>query len=247
MTIEAIGAVFVGAGRPLSIERFRLDPPAPGEVLVAMVASGVCHSDLHVVDGDWVRPTDVILGHEGAGIVQAVGEGVSSPHVGDLVVLAWNAPCGACEPCRRDEVWLCRMPRTGGHRLAPKQVRAHRLDGRPLGVYHGTGTHASHQVIDATAAIPVDPRTPHDVAALIGCAATTGVGAVRATAGVRAGESVVVIGLGGVGLAALMAAVEAGAEVMAISIASPRSWPWRSSWAPATASSPRTRPRMCAG
>ncbi len=213
---DAHGAVFQGAGRPLSIEPFTLDAPGPGEVLVAMVGSGVCHSDLHVVDGDWERPTDVILGHEGAGIVQAVGEGVVSPRAGDLVVLAWNAPCGACGPCRRDEVWLCRAPRTAGHRLAPEQVRAHRADGSPLGVYHGTGTHASHQVVDAAAAIPVDPRTPHDVAALIGCAATTGVGAVRNTAGVRAGESVVVIGLGGVGLSALMAAVEAGAEVIAI-------------------------------
>jgi S-(hydroxymethyl)glutathione dehydrogenase/alcohol dehydrogenase len=176
----------------------------------------VCHSDLHVVDGDWARPTEVVLGHEGAGIVRAVGEGVAEPRVGDLVVLAWNAPCGACGPCRRDEVWLCRSPRTAGHRLAPEQVRAHRLDGRPLGVYHGTGTHATHQVIDATAAITIDPRTPHDVAALIGCAATTGVGAVRNTARIRGGESVVVIGLGGVGLAALMAAVEVGAQVIAI-------------------------------
>jgi S-(hydroxymethyl)glutathione dehydrogenase / alcohol dehydrogenase len=108
------------------------------------------------------------------------------------------------------------MPRTGGHRLAPDQVRAHRPDGRPLGVYHGTGTHATHQVVDASAAIPVDPRTPHDVAALIGCAATTGVGAVRNTAGVGSGDSVVIIGLGGVGLAALMAAVAAGAAVIAI-------------------------------
>ena len=216
MRTQGIGAVFVGPGRPLSVEPFTLDAPGPGEVLVAMVGSGVCHSDLHVVDGDWARPTDVILGHEGAGIVRAVGEGVTEPRVGDLVVLAWNAPCGACGPCRRGEVWLCRTPRTAGHRLAPEQVRAHRLDGRPLGVYHGTGTHATHEVVDAAAAIPIDPRTPHDVAALIGCAATTGVGAVRNTAGVRAGESVVVIGLGGVGLSALMAAVDAGAEVIAI-------------------------------
>jgi S-(hydroxymethyl)glutathione dehydrogenase/alcohol dehydrogenase len=91
-------------------------------------------------------------------------------------------------------------------------VRAHRADGSPLGVYSGVGTHASHQVVDAAAAIAVDPRTPHDVAALIGCAATTGVGAVRDTAGVRAGQSVVIVGLGGVGLSALMAAVDAGAE-----------------------------------
>lgn len=214
---EATGAVFTGPGRPLSIESFTLDVPGPGEVLVAMVASGVCRSDLHVVDGDWARPTEVILGHEGAGIVQAVGAGVTSPRVGDLVVLVWTAPCGTCRACDRGEPWLCATPRGGGHRLAPDAVRAHRRDGSPLGVYSGVGTHASHQVVDAAAAITVDPRTPHDVAALLGCAATTGVGAVRNTAGVRAGESVVVIGLGGVGLSALMAAVDARAgSVIAI-------------------------------
>lgn len=219
MTIEAVGAVFSGPDRPLSIERFALDAPGPGEVLVAMAASGVCHSDLHVVDGDWARPADVILGHEGAGIVRAVGDGVTSPAVGDLVVLAWTAPCGTCSACAREEPWLCPTPRGGGHRRAADQVRAHGTDGRPLGVYSGVGTHASHQVVDAAAAIPVDPRTPRDVAALIGCAATTGVGAVRNTARVRAGESVVVVGLGGVGLSALMAAVEAGAgPIVAVDI-----------------------------
>jgi S-(hydroxymethyl)glutathione dehydrogenase/alcohol dehydrogenase len=216
VTTQAVGAVFAGPKQPLSIEPFTLDAPGPGEVLVAMAASGVCHSDLHVVDGDWVRPTDVILGHEGAGIVQAVGEGVTSPQVGDLVVLAWTAPCGTCRACIRGEPWLCRTPRGSGHRLAVEQVRAHRADGTSLGVYHGTGTHASHQVVDAAAAITVDPRTPHDAAALIGCAATTGVGAIRATARVQAGESVVIIGLGGVGLSALMAAVDAGATTIAI-------------------------------
>jgi Zn-dependent alcohol dehydrogenase len=213
---HAIGTVFMGAGRSLSIESFTLDPPGPGEVLVAMVGSGVCHSDLHVVDGDWARPTDLVLGHEGAGMVEAVGPGVTSPRMGDLVVLAWTAPCETCSACRRGEQWLCPTPRGGGHRRAPDQVRARRADGSPLGVYSGVGTHASHQVVDAAAAITVDPRTPHDVAALIGCAATTGVGAVRNTAGVRAGESVVVIGLGGVGLSALMAAVDAGADTIAI-------------------------------
>ncbi len=216
MGTQAVGLVFTGPRLALSVEPFALDPPGPGEVLVAMVGSGVCHSDLHVVDGDWARPTGIVLGHEGAGIVQAVGDGVTSPRVRDLVVLAWTAPCGTCRACVRGEPWLCPTPRGGGHRLAAQQVRARRVDGSPLGVYSGVGTHASHQVVDAAAAIPVDPRTPHDVAALIGCAAMTGIGAVRNTARVRAGESVVVVGLGGVGLSALMAAVEVGAGVIAI-------------------------------
>lgn len=206
------GAVFTGPNRPLSIETLRLDPPGPGEVLVRMVASGVCHSDLHVVDGDWARPTDVVLGHEGAGLVDDVGAGVDGISVGDLVVLVWTAPCGDCAACRRAEPWLCATPRGGGHRIAPSQVRVHRPDGSPIGVYSGVGSHASHQVVDAAAAIPVDPRTPYDVAALLGCAATTGIGAVRNTANVQAGQSVVIIGLGGVGLSALMAAVDAGAD-----------------------------------
>jgi Zn-dependent alcohol dehydrogenase len=215
----AVGAVFRGPGLPLSIEPFELDAPGPGEVVVAMAASGVCRSDLHVVEGDWPRPADVILGHEGAGVVRSVAQGVTSPAVGDLVVLAWTAPCTSCDACLRAEPWLCSVPRGGGHRLAPGQVRAHRLDGTALGVYSGVGSHASHQVVHASAAIPVDPRTPLDVAALIGCGATTGVGAIRNTARVRVGESVVIIGLGGVGLSALMAAVDAGADpVVAIDV-----------------------------
>ena len=212
--VDAVGAIFTGPRQRLSIEAFRLDPPGAGEVLVAMVASGVCHSDLHVVDGEWARPAQVILGHEGAGIVRAVGEGVMSPRVGDLVVLAWTAPCGVCRACLRAEPWLCLAPRGDGHRMAASHARAHRPDGSLLGVYSGVGTHASHQVVDAAAAVSVDPRTPHDVAALIGCAATTGVGAVRTTARVGLGESVVIVGLGGVGLSALMAARDAGAGLI---------------------------------
>jgi len=222
------GAVFRGPRQPLVAQELRLDPPGPGEVRVRMAATGVCHSDLHVVDGEWVRPTEVILGHEGAGVIELLGDGVleRSPSVapgagpgwriGDLVVLAWTAPCAACTACRRGEDWLCAAPHGGGHRLAADAVRVRRPDGSPVGVYSGVGTHSTGQVVAAEAAIPVDPRTPPDVAALIGCAAMTGVGAVRATAGVRAGDTVVVIGLGGVGLAALMAAVDAGATVIGI-------------------------------
>lgn len=212
--IEVTGAVFKGEGRPLSIERLWLDPPGPGEIRVRMVASGVCHSDLHVVDGDWRRPTDVVLGHEGAGIVESLGADVAGSAIGDLIVLVWTAPCLTCRPCRRGEVWLCATPRGGGHRRDTAQVRLHRADGSPVGVYSGVGTHATFQVVDAAAAIPVDPRTPQDVAALLGCAATTGIGAVRNTAGVRSGETVVVIGLGGVGLSAVMAAADAGASLV---------------------------------
>jgi S-(hydroxymethyl)glutathione dehydrogenase / alcohol dehydrogenase len=193
-----------------------------------MVGSGVCRSDLHVVDGDWMRPSDVVLGHEGAAIIEELGPGVperpvevpagtlasgglAGHRVGDLVVLSWVAPCGSCPACARGEAWLCATPLGAGHRLAPELVRLHRDDGSAVGVYSGIGTFATHQVVAAAGAIPVDPRTPPEVAALLGCAASTGVGAVRNTAGVRPGESVVIVGLGGVGLSALLAAVDAGA------------------------------------
>ncbi len=202
------GLVFGGAGRPLEIEDLLLDEPQGGEVLVRMVASGVCHSDLHVVDGEWDRPANVVLGHEGAAIVEALGPDVPADSLreGDLVVLAWTAPCGSCAACQRAEPWLCTQPRGSGHRLQPDDVRLRRKDGTPIGVYSGIGTFGERQVVAHEAAIPIDPGTPPELAALIGCAVTTGFGAVVNTAGVRAGESVVVIGAGGVGLSAVMGA-----------------------------------------
>ena len=221
-SIAVRGLVYEGSDRPLTVEDLALDPPAPGEVLVRMVASGVCHSDLHVVDGDWERPRGVVLGHEGAGIVEAVGPGGGSdagPMVGDLVVLAWTAPCRRCVACRRGEPWLCREPDGGGHRLDPSLARLHRPGGTRVGAYSGIGTFCTRQVVASAAAIPIHPATPPEVAALIGCAAATGVGAVRNTARVEPGQSVVILGMGGVGLAALTAAVESGASpVVAVDV-----------------------------
>jgi S-(hydroxymethyl)glutathione dehydrogenase/alcohol dehydrogenase len=238
-------AVFLGAAEGFRVEELLLDPPGPGEVRVRILASGVCHSDLHVLDGDWDRPAPVVMGHEGAGIVEELGPGVGAgpgdpandahpgaarpgerglealgpgvgtrtggPAVGDLVVLAWTAPCGACPACARGEAFLCSDPRGAGHRRAAADVRLRRPDGTAVGVYSGIGTMATHQVVAAEAAIPVDPALPPAEAALLGCAVTTGVGAVTQTAGVRAGETIVVFGLGGVGLSAVMGAVLAGA------------------------------------
>ena len=218
MGLTTRGLVFEGAGRPLEIESLVLDEPQRGEVLVRMLASGVCHSDLHVVDGEWERPTGVVLGHEGAAIVEAVGPDAleDAPRKGDLVVLAWTAPCGRCSSCTRNEPWLCTEPRGGGHRLGDEDVRLRRADGTPIGVYSGIGTFAERQVVAHEAAIRIDPSTPPEIAALIGCAVTTGFGAAVNTAGVRAGESVVVIGAGGVGLSAVMAARFADADPIVV-------------------------------
>lgn len=220
MSVETHGLVFAGADHPLTVERLVLDQPQHDEVLVRMVASGVCRSDLHVVDGEWDRPTDVVLGHEGAAVVEAVGPGVPTAdrgiHEGDLVVLAWTAPCGTCAACRRWEPWLCSAPYGSGHRLREGDVRLRRPSGTPIGVYSGIGTFGERQVVAHQAAIPIDAATPPEVAALIGCAVTTGFGAIVNTAGVTAGETVVISGAGGVGLSAVMAARFADASAIVV-------------------------------
>jgi S-(hydroxymethyl)glutathione dehydrogenase/alcohol dehydrogenase len=209
--IPTRGVVFDGPDRPARIEELELDPPQRNEVRVRMAAAGVCHSDLHVVDGEWQRPAGVVLGHEGTAWVESLGEGVTGLEVGDLVVLAWTAPCATCSACERGEPWLC----------SPELQRLHRAAGEPIGAYSGIGTFGEHQVVARSAAIKVDPRTPPEIAALIGCAVTTGIGAVRNTAKVAAGESVTVIGLGGVGLSAVMGAASVGAHPITAIDASP--------------------------
>jgi S-(hydroxymethyl)glutathione dehydrogenase/alcohol dehydrogenase len=220
--LDAVGVVFLGPGA-MEIVPYRVDPPGPGEVRVRMAASGVCHSDLHVLDGDWTRPAPTVMGHEGAGWVESVGPDAApepggaaaranSPRAGDFVVLAWTAPCGRCTSCGRGEGWLCLTPAGSGHRRAPGDVRIRRPDEAALGAYSGIGTLGSVQVVAADAAIPVDPRTDPAIAALIGCAITTGIGAVTRTARVERGQTVAVIGLGGVGLAAVLGARLAGAS-----------------------------------
>ena len=219
--IRTRGVVFQGEGRPAALQELVLDVPQRNEVRVRMAAAGVCHSDLHVVDGEWARPAGVVLGHEGAGWVESCGEGVTGLEPGDLVVLAWTAPCGLCAPCERGEPWLCATPDGDGHRLGPALRRLHRPTGEPIGAYSGIGTFGEHQVVARGAAIKVDHRTPPEIAALIGCAATTGIGAVRNTANVAAGESVAILGLGGVGLSAVMGAAAAGAHPIVAIDASP--------------------------
>ncbi len=207
------GLVFEGAANAPTIQDLVLDPPQAGEVLVRLAAAGVCHSDLHVLDGEWERPAGVVMGHEGAGWIERTGDGVDELEPGDLVVLAWTAPCRHCEACVRDEVWLCSRPQGSGHRLRPEDARLRRAEtGEPIGAYSGIGTFGEHQVVASSAAIKVDRRAPPEIAALIGCAVTTGIGAVRNTATVQAGQSVMVIGLGGVGLSAVLGAVAEGAH-----------------------------------
>jgi S-(hydroxymethyl)glutathione dehydrogenase / alcohol dehydrogenase len=204
-------AVIEGAGQPVHIEELTLDEPRDGEVRVRMLASGVCHSDLHVRDGDWERPGPIVLGHEGAGIVEAVGPGVDTPRVADLVALSWYAPCLTCRECMAGRQWLCTESPSLRHRMTDGTTRLHRPDGKEVLAYLSIGTFAERQVVPATAAIAMPAGVSPEAAALIGCCVSTGVGAALKTAGLEPGASVVVFGLGGVGLSVVMGAALSGA------------------------------------
>lgn len=205
-------AVLESVGSPAVIAELRLAAPGPGEVRVRMLASGVCHSDLHVRDGEWDRPTPIVMGHEGAGIVDAVGPGVGSPRVGQLVALSWLVPCGVCRACRRGQVWACPDSPSFRHRMLDGRTVFSRGAADQILSYCAIATMAEASVVPAAAAIPVPDGTDPAAAALIGCCVTTGVGAVLKTAQVPAGSSVAVIGLGGVGLSCVMGAVVARAS-----------------------------------
>ncbi len=203
-------AVLEQVGEPAVIRDLTLVEPRAGEVRVRMLASGVCHSDLHVRDAEWDRPTPIVMGHEGAGVVEAVGEGVTTHRIGDLVALSWLIPCGVCRSCRRGHVWAC--PDSPSYRHTLLDGATAFSDGAGIRSYCAIGTMAEASVVPAAAAIPVPPETDPAVAALIGCCVTTGVGAVLKTAAVPPGSSVAVIGLGGVGLSCVMGGAVAGAS-----------------------------------
>jgi S-(hydroxymethyl)glutathione dehydrogenase/alcohol dehydrogenase len=204
--------VLEAPGRATRVEDLEIRAPGPGEVLVRTAASGVCHSDLHVRDGEWERPGPIVLGHEGSGWVEAVGPGVESPRVGDLVSLSWYYPCLDCANCRAGRQWLCSGSGALGHRLPDGSTALRQRDGTEVASYLAIGTMAESMITAATAAIPIPSAVPAEVGALIGCCVSTGVGAVLKTAEVPPGASVCVIGLGGVGLSAVMGAVLAGAR-----------------------------------
>jgi S-(hydroxymethyl)mycothiol dehydrogenase len=207
------------AAGPVLPEPILVDEPGPGEVLVRIEASGVCHTDLHVKDGKIGAPP-MLLGHEGAGVVEAVGDGVTEPRVGEYVILAWRAPCGRCRFCRLGLLHLCSASLNA-------QPRQH----TPAGVYPppilGIGTFATHTVVAASQAISVSRADiPPAQACLIGCGVMTGIGAAWYTAGVRAGSTVAVFGCGTVGTSVIQGARHAHAsKIIAVDIA-PRKLEW---------------------
>ncbi|RSS73299.1 Zn-dependent alcohol dehydrogenase [Streptomyces sp. WAC06614] len=199
-------AVLPAVGAPLEIAEIVLPEPGPGQVRVKLAAAGVCHSDLSLSDGTMRVPVPAVLGHEGAGTVLAVGEGVTHVAPGDGVVLNWAPSCGRCHHCGLGEVWLCANALTG-----VGAVHAHRTDGSELHPGLNVAAFAEETVVAAGCVLPAPAGIPLAEAALLGCAVLTGYGAVHHSARVRAGESVAVFGAGGVGLAALQAARIAGA------------------------------------
>lgn len=206
-------AVLEATGGPHGVHELDLAAPRDGEVLVRLAASGVCHSDLNAIDGTAETRCPAVLGHEGAGVVEAVGQGVTRVAVGDHVALSWSPSCGACGECLRGLPQLCSTASaamgTGG--LADGTTRLSR-DGDPVYHYSFLSTFAEACVVPERSCVPIPHDVPFAVAGLVGCAVTTGVGAVWRTAGVRPGDRVAIIGCGGVGLSALMAAVAVGAE-----------------------------------
>ena len=205
-------AVLRASGHPTTIEALTVAQPRAGEVRVRILASGVCHSDLHVRDGDWPRPTPIAMGHEGAGVVDAVGPGVRWLSVGQPVVLSWLIPCGVCRSCRAGAPWACPDSPSFRHRMPDGATVLKDGEGEPVLSYCGIGTMAGVTVVPEAAAIVLPDGVDPAVAALIGCCVSTGVGAVLKTAEVPAGASVAVIGLGGVGLSCVMGAALVGAS-----------------------------------
>ncbi|GAA2980987.1 Zn-dependent alcohol dehydrogenase [Streptomyces fulvorobeus] len=200
-------AVLPAVGAPLEITDIELPEPGPGQVRVGLAAAGVCHSDLSLTNGTMKLPVPAVLGHEGAGTVLTVGEGVTHLAPGDPVVLNWAPSCGTCHSCGLGEVWLCADALKGA-----ANIHARTADGTELHPGLNVAAFAQETVVAANCVLPAPAGIPLTDAALLGCAVLTGYGAVHHSARVRAGESVVVFGIGGVGLAVLQAARIAGAS-----------------------------------
>ena len=210
-------AVYRSVDEKLSVEEVLVDPrPGRGEVLVKLKASGVCHSDYHGRIGEWTLPAPMILGHEGAGIVEAVGEGVTTLAVGDHVILCWTPACGKCEFCVSGRPVLCDLFTDTGaqHQTIDGQIKLSDKEGQPIRSFVAVGTFGEYAMLPEGGAIKVRDDLPFAEASLIGCAVTTGIGAAVNTAGVRAGSSVLVIGCGGVGLNIVQGAALAGARMI---------------------------------
>lgn len=212
--IKSKAAVAWGPGQPLSIEEVEVSLPKAGEVLVRISATGVCHTDMFTLSGD--DPEGIfpcILGHEGGGIVEMVGEGVTSVSVGDHVIPLYTPECGECKFCKSGKTNLCQKIReTQGKGLMPDGTTRFHKDGQPIYHYMGCSTFSEYTVLPEISLAKIDKEAPLEEVCLLGCGVTTGMGAVLKTAKVQKGDTVAVFGLGGIGLSAIIGAVMAGAS-----------------------------------
>ncbi len=212
MTHQVRAVVARGKGAPVSLETIVVPDPGPGEALVRIEACGVCHTDLHYREGGINDDFPFLLGHEAAGIVESVGEGVTDVAPGDFVILNWRAVCGQCRACQRGEAWYC----FNTHNAKQKMTL---LDGTELSPALGIGAFAEKTLVAAGQCTKVDPTASAAAAGLLGCGVMAGIGAAINTGGVGRGDSVAVIGCGGVGAAAIAGANLAGAaKVIAVDI-----------------------------
>jgi S-(hydroxymethyl)mycothiol dehydrogenase len=212
MAHEVTGVVATGKGAPVSVTTVIVPDPGPGEALVTVQACGVCHTDLHYREGGIGDDFPYLLGHEAAGVVEAVGPDVTGLAPGDFVILNWRAVCGQCRACLRGRPWYC----FATHNASQKMTLA---DGTPLSPALGIGAFAEKTLVAAGQCTKVNPEIKPAVAGLLGCGVMAGLGAALNTAGVGRGDSVAVIGCGGVGDAAILGAVLAGArKVIAVDV-----------------------------
>jgi len=207
MAHEVRAVVATKKGEPVGIETIVVPDPGPGEALVRVQACGVCHTDLHYREGAINDDFPFLLGHEAAGVVEAVGPGVTTPEPGDYVILNWRAVCGECRACRRGRPWYC----FDTHNATQKMTLA---DGTPLTPALGIGAFAAKTLVAAGQCTPVNPAAPPQVAGLLGCGVMAGLGAAMVTGEVGRGDSVAVFGCGGVGDAAIAGARLAGATTI---------------------------------
>ncbi|MBL8488980.1 MAG: Zn-dependent alcohol dehydrogenase [Rhodocyclaceae bacterium] len=214
MTQQARAVVCRETGKPVVVETVTVDPPKQGEVMMKLAACGVCHSDLSATNGTLPLPTPLVLGHEGAGVIVAVGEGVTGLAVGDHVLSSFVSMCGKCRYCQTGRPQLCDQAAKAAYTLPDGTNRFRDAAGQPLNIFSGCGVMAEYATLHTDNVVKIDPGMPLDKAALIGCGVMTGVGAATNTARVEPGSVAVVFGCGGVGLNAVQGCAIAGAAVI---------------------------------
>ena len=220
-TTEALAAVLYEPGKPMRLEQVQVMPPQRGEVTVRMKAAGVCHSDYHVMCGDLSMPMPIILGHEGAGVIEAVGEGVTDLQIGDHVILMWRGPCGRCEYCANGRPALCDMGTAMRFKgtMPDGTLRFRNGAGEGIRHYAGVSAFSSLATMPEASVVKIPKDFPFTKAALIGCGVITGVGAVMNAAAVRCGSTVAVFGVGGIGLNVVQGAKLVGArQIIAVDV-----------------------------